>query len=40
MRKSRNIPLMVSRNGKKVTEMASVAENMALKNYVPALRVA
>ena len=40
VRKSRNIPFIVIRNGKKVTEMARVAENIALKNSVPARSVA
>ncbi len=40
VRKSRNMPVTVRRKGKKVTDMASVAEKMALKNSVPDRRVA
>ena len=40
VRKSRNMPVTVSKNGKKVTDIARVAEKMALKNSVPARSVA
>ncbi len=40
VRKSRNIPVTVSRNGKNVMDIANVAEKIALKNSVPARRVA
>ncbi len=40
VKKSRNMPVTVNRNGKNVIEMANVAEKIALKNSVPARNVA